>query len=114
MELLGYSDLRAVRKWCEQNNVLIIKQGKCEFVIEVNFNEAYEKPFINTLKKKFGDEWETVYRLYKDGNIPALNTLKEIKKPRIESTFTSSGQTGGEVYKKYLKEFEGNGKTKAA
>jgi hypothetical protein len=68
--ILGYSDLRTVRKWCIDNNVLIIKQGKTEFVFETNFRLALELPFINKLKKKFGDDWESVYNLYKDGTIP--------------------------------------------
>ncbi len=74
---LNYKDLRAVRKWCIENDVLIIKHGKNEFVFETAFIEVFERPFINKLKRKFGKIWESAYRLYKDGNIPALNMLQE-------------------------------------
>lgn len=74
-DFLGFSDLRAVRKWCANNEVHVITQGKNEFVFEVDFKLAYELPFINKLKRKFGDDWEQVYNLYNDGNIPELNTL---------------------------------------
>ncbi|MGB3948539.1 MAG: hypothetical protein WBM13_11185, partial [Bacteroidia bacterium] len=57
-EKLNYNDLRPIRNWCQKNDVLIIKHGKSEFVFESNFEEAYEKPFINKLKSKFGKEWE--------------------------------------------------------
>ncbi|MFY9309605.1 MAG: hypothetical protein WAQ28_11215 [Bacteroidia bacterium] len=83
-EMLNYNDLRAVRSWCEKNDVLIVKQGKFEFVFETNFKEVYEKPFINKLKSKFGNEWESVYRLYKEGNVPALNMLAETPSVRYK------------------------------
>ncbi len=74
---LNYNDLRAVRNWCQKNDVHITKHGKLEFVFEANFKEVYEKPFINRLKSRFGKEWESVYRLYNEGNVPALNILQE-------------------------------------
>lgn len=77
-DFLGYSDLRAIRNWCHKNNVLVIKQGKNEFVFETDFKEKFERPFINKLKKEFGDDWESVYRLYSEGNIPALNMLHSV------------------------------------
>ncbi len=48
-----------------------------EFVIESDFMLTYELPFINKLKRKFGDKWEMVYNLHKDGNVPALNNLSK-------------------------------------
>lgn len=74
-ELLGYRDIESIRKWCVNNDVLITKTGKVEFVYETEFQLVYEKPFIDKLKRKFGAEWEQVYNLYKEGNITALNTL---------------------------------------
>ncbi|MBV6484356.1 MAG: hypothetical protein KFKLKKLM_00853 [Flavobacteriales bacterium] len=73
LEYLNYRDLKAVRNWCFDNDVLIIKQGKFEFVIEAEFELVYEKPFVEKLKRKFGAGWEDAYHLFKDGNIPALN-----------------------------------------
>ncbi len=77
MKSLNYTDLRSVRRWCNQNHVLLLKQGRTEFAIESNFREAFERPFIAKLKKQHGDAWEIVYNMYKDGNIPALDTLQK-------------------------------------
>lgn len=74
-DFLGYTDLKSIRNWCARNDVLIVKQGKMEFVFEPDFKLAYELPLINKLKRKFGDNWEQVYRLFADNNIPALNEL---------------------------------------
>ena len=106
-EMLYYDDLRAVRSWCEKNDVLIIKQGKAEFVIESNFEEVYEKPFINKLKNKFGKDWEAVYRLYKDGNVPALNVLQEAN-PKNHQTY----QPKNNIIQNYLSKYQSHGKKK--
>ena len=115
MQKLGYSDLRAARDWCNENNVQIIKHGKTEFVIEANFLEAYELPFINNLKKKYGNDWQDVYRLYNEGNIPALNLLCQVRNEstRLQSK-TKSSQKNDSIYESYLKKFETNAKNKAA
>lgn len=75
MKELNLIDVRSIKKWCHRHDVLIIDN---EFVIESEFREVRERPFINKLKSKFGKEWESVYRLYADGNIPALNDINTI------------------------------------
>ena len=78
MQELNYKDLRAVRNWCKKNGILIIIAGKAEYVIEANYKQVIEKPFIEKLKSEFGAEWESVYQLYSSGNIAALSTLQEL------------------------------------
>ena len=98
-EKLDYLDLRAVRNWCKRNDVLIIKQGKMEFVIESNFEEVYEKPFINKLKRQFGDDWVSTYRLYKEGNITALNILQTV--PNVQyKIYRPTGKTKNKFQEK--------------
>lgn len=78
LKQLNYSDLRSGRRWCRENNVLLMKQGKLEFAFESEFQEAIERPFITKLKRQHGESWKMVYALYKEGNIPALNTLQTV------------------------------------
>ncbi len=104
-EYLNYKDIRAIRNWCKKNNVFIIRQGKNEFVFETNFKEEYERPFINKLKKLYGNDWESVYRLYADGDIPALNMLQQLPEIRCK-TYTSinkSKNTFNEKFENYRK-----------
>lgn len=109
LDHLNYTDLRAVRKWCKENDVQIIKQGKFEFVFESNFREAYEKPFVNRLQRKYGDGWESVYQLYKEGNIPALNTLHQI--PEVTKKTYRQQKIKENSFTEKFKNYE---KTKAA
>ncbi len=76
---LNYSDTRSVRNWCKKNNVIIVKAGKSEFIYESAFKEVTERPFIEKLKREFGNEWESAYNVYASGNIAALTTLQRIQ-----------------------------------
>lgn len=110
LEPLGLTDIRSVRAWCDKNDVLIIKQAKNEFVIESEFILAYERPCINNLKKKFGDDWEQVYKLYKEGNIPALYTLSQ--STTTPQLFVSSNKKDCHFTQK-IKEYENRKKNAA-
>ena len=83
-EILDYKDLRAVRNWCEQRDVFVFNSGKGDCVNQTEFELVFDRPFINHLQRKFGSDWESVYKLYKDENIKALVTLNKFdlsKKP---------------------------------
>ena len=109
MSTLNYIDIRAVRGWCNKNGVTILKQGKNEFVFESNFKEAFEKPFIEKLKARFGGDWEQVYKLYKDDNIPALNALSG-----LTSVPTGFYKSQNNLIKQYQTKFQNYAKSKAA
>ena len=106
---LGYIDIRSARNWCKKNNVLVIRQGKNEFVIEANFKEVFEKPFIDKLIRKFGKNWESVYQLYANRNIPELNAINE-----MPSVTYKAYKPKNEIVSKYLNKYDSNEKTKVA
>ncbi len=109
LNMLEIKDLRTARKWCERNGVKLIKQGKLEFAFEINFKEVFEKPFINNLKLKFGKDWESAYRLYSEGNIPALNILQS-----NEYVTKKAYKPEAKLVQDYLLKFKEHGKIKAA
>jgi hypothetical protein len=104
LEPLRYSDIRTVRDWCIKNKVLVTKIGKCEVVLEIEFKLAYELPYINKLKNKFGDGWEQVYNLYRDGNIPALYMLNDVTSTPVP-IYKSTSNKESKFIKK-LEEYE--------
>jgi hypothetical protein len=98
-EKLDYSDLRPIRNWCKNNDVLITKHGKREFVYESDFELAYDRPFTNKLKREHGEDWKSVYQLYKDRNVPALNMLHEIPSITFKA-YKSANETVNKLQKK--------------
>jgi hypothetical protein len=100
-ELLNLKDPRSVRRWCEKNNVFIIKQGKQECVSQISFEEAFNKPLIINLKNKYGSDWDVVYKMHQEDDVVGLANLK--KDPTsIQTKWKPSSPL--EAY--YLKRFE--------
>jgi hypothetical protein len=106
---LNITDLRTARKWCVRNDIVIMKHGKIEFISEVDFKRAFERPFIEKLKSKFGHDWKSVYELYDSGNIPALEALNETKNVAYRAYKPKNKIISG-----YLNKYESNDNTKAA
>lgn len=106
---LGYKDVRSVRKWCNKNAVFIIRHGKDEFVVESDFKKAFEIPFINNLKKQFGNNWEEVYRLHAEGDVLGLTALQTAT-PTPRKSFKSEN----DIVSKYLSKYDTDKKSKAA
>jgi len=46
-----FIDTRSVMNWAKKNQVEVFIQGKRKFMIREQFEEAYQKPFINHLNK---------------------------------------------------------------
>lgn len=106
---LNYTDARAVRAWCRKNNILLNKDGKAEYVFESTFKEVTERPFIEKLKREFGDDWESAYNVYASGNIAALTTLQRIPEVRYKAFIPKNS-----VENKYKDKFEQYAKSKVA
>lgn len=72
-EKLKYKDIRAVRNWCKKNRVCILKHGLNLVVVEAEFIDALERPFILYLKNKYGDQWEKALQHFQSGAVPTFD-----------------------------------------
>lgn len=102
-EILNRKDLRSVRKWCDVNNVFIYQRGKKdESVHLIEFDLAYDKDFIEHLKRKIGEGWADAYVMYKNGNIQGLATLNYIiSKPKSYHSIKSENKTINQLKTKF-------------
>lgn len=55
--------------WCKKNKVEIYKDSSGKFVIEAEFNFAYNKPIIMRYKEKYGDYWLKMYELSQENKL---------------------------------------------
>lgn len=78
--LINRKDKRSVRMWCLKNYLQIYKDSSGEFVIENEFELAYNMPLINDLKLKYRENWVFYYEAYKKGKLYELLDLKEDSK----------------------------------
>ncbi len=72
-----FKGIRSLKSWCQRNAIDVYNFDRIEFLLEKEFILVFEKPFIDKLKRKFGDSWGSVYEVYKSGNIQELETLNE-------------------------------------
>lgn len=67
--MINKKDCRSGKTWCEKNNVTIYKDSSGSFIIESEFNYAYNLPIIKEYQMKYGDDWEEVYELCKENKL---------------------------------------------
>lgn len=76
-ELLVYinkKDNRSAVRWCENNNVTIYKDSSGKFIIQSEFEFAYNQPIISEYKARYGNEWEKMFESSKKNNHSNIQT----------------------------------------
>lgn len=63
MKRINKKDIRTVSSWCNKNKVEIYQDSSGKFVIEAEFDLAYNQPIIKRYKSKYGKDWLKMYEL---------------------------------------------------
>lgn len=111
-KILGYHDLRSVKKWCKINGVGIITQfgSKSQFVIKDEFEAARMKPVKKYISEKYGtdniSEAISSFLKFTSQYQTAISKRKQVPKNPIETgkNQVSLGKEG-EKFKQDLIEF---------
>lgn len=77
--MINRTDIRSVGSWCKKNDVPVYKDSAGYFVTESEFYNAYDRPVIESYKKRYGDNWLGMYEKCKNGKL--LLSLQEEKRP---------------------------------
>ena len=77
--LINRRDKRSIRKWCEKSQLKVYKDCSGEFVLETEFEFIYNKPLIDNLKKKYGNNWLEYFNTYTKGELHLLINANEKK-----------------------------------
>lgn len=77
--LINRRDKRSIRKWCEKSQLKVYKDCSGEFVLEAEFEYIYNKPLIDDLKKKYGEDWVEYYNRYTTGELHLIIDTTEKK-----------------------------------
>ena len=71
---INKKDIRTAIKWCEDNDVTVFSDKSGKFIIQSEFEFAYNRPIIERYKKRYGDQWLKVYNLSKENNLHLLES----------------------------------------
>ncbi|NPD44655.1 hypothetical protein [Lentimicrobium sp. S6] len=69
MKRINKKDIRSACSWCEKNKVEIYQDCSGKFVIDAEFDLAYNRPIINRYKSKYGKDWLKMYELCKENKL---------------------------------------------
>lgn len=69
LPMINKVDLRSAVSWCEMNELEIFKDSSGKYVIEGEFNFAYNRKVIERYKSKYGNNWEMMLDLCSDNKL---------------------------------------------
>ncbi len=74
---IKFSDDDATKGWLTKNDIEIHKRGRLNYVYQIEVDCALDIPFAKTLKKKYPNYWEEVYKkVAKDEAVSYLVALQ--------------------------------------
>ena len=100
LKRINKQDKRSVITWCKKNNVKVYNDSSGKFVIEAEFNLAYDQPIITWYKSKYKENWLHMYELALEDKLHLADSERErvtVSKGYIPKSNES---------KKFLKEFK--------
>lgn len=68
-EKLKMKSVDAAARWCIDQNIQMMSLGNKRVVAEFDFRMSFEKPMIDMLKRKYGDDWVLYYVVYKNEDV---------------------------------------------
>ena len=77
LKRINKKDIRSVSSWCRKNKVEIYNDCSGKFVIESEFNFAYNQPIIKRYKTKYGENWLQMYELCQENKLHLANENNE-------------------------------------
>ena len=92
LKRINKQDKRSVITWCRKNNVEIYKDCSGKFVIEAEFNFAYNQPIIKRYKSKYGENWLHMYELSLENKLHIADSDKE--RVSVSKRYKAMTETG--------------------
>ncbi len=98
LEKINKQDIRTVLKWCEENDVTVFSDTSGKFIIQSEFDLAYNKPIRKVYQKKFGDKWLEVYNLAKENKLHILESSDD--SPKSNKSYKPKSREAQDFLKK--------------
>ena len=98
-------DLDSTRKWLEKREIPIYKDSKPHYVYEVDVDCEIDKTRVRTLRNKYPNNWEEIYRkIARDNSVYEMVVLslggEVCRKPTSKIKLQNNNER--ELYKRYL------------
>ncbi len=89
-DMLGFTDLRTIKKWCIKNNLPLMTLGKNTFTLTFFLNLFLENELKNFLTQNFENAEEILEAVKNDAKIELAKLLKAPFSTKVLSEFNDS------------------------
>lgn len=89
-QFLAVKSTKALEKWCDANGIKIYIESGRKFMCRIEFLSAVERPFILSLKKKYGIKWKEIYHIMETNDTA---DLVEYQDERTDTSVNATNKT---------------------
>ena len=83
-ERLKIKSVDTAARWCLDHNIDILNLSNKRVVVEFAVTLAIDQPFINLLKKNYGDRWIEYYNAHKSKDVKKYDELENNNVPETK------------------------------
>lgn len=76
-EKLKMKSVDTAARWCIDRNIELMILGNKRVVSEFDFRLSFEKPLIDILKRKYGENWRMYYEVYESEDVTKYYELEK-------------------------------------
>lgn len=100
--LIRKRDNRSGVAWCKNHNVDVYIDRGDQYVLELEFNEAYNLPAVNRFKEKYKENWEIEYELAQQGK-KGQSPVAAAARVRSNGRYKPKGKDSEDFMKRFKK-----------
>jgi len=86
---IAVKSTKAIEKWCNANGIKIYIESGRKFLCRIEFLTAVEKPFIQTLKRTYGEKWIEVYHIMETNDTVELSKYPDAGQEPLKIQLTN-------------------------
>lgn len=113
VKALQVTDVRTALRWCRKKTILVWKFGKERYINLIDFELAVDRPFIESLKEKYPENWKELYDAYKKNDYITIAEQLFQATPIVKSKFVVQGEVANNFIKKIKQKLKENGRSQA-
>lgn len=106
VKALHVIDIRTALRWCKKQKILVFKFGKERYINLMDFELAVDRPFIESLKLKYPQNWQDIYFGYKNGDYKLLSSELFQNESFIKPSFVVKGEAANSFINKVKQKFK--------
>jgi hypothetical protein len=86
-EILGFTDIRSIEKWCKSNRIPIITMGKRKYIVSTFINQYIENEMNSFVEAHFGNPKEIMQAIDNDDSLEIAKLMKAPVSKKVKKEY---------------------------